>query len=195
MIVFREHTPKRKEITRVVANHQAHRDDLQNDFHNRCGYCNDIKLGNSEFEIDHFVPQTPSNFETTINSTAYFNLVFACKSCNRAKSNKWPTNIESIPNKDNEGFIDPCDNEYDNQYNRTITGRIIHVTPLGKWMYNALKLYKPQHEIIWKIDQLELMIIDIKQLQISSPDDLEIKNRLIKVYDDFYEYLQKLSIL
>lgn len=105
MAVFRNHTPKRKDITTTVSNHHEHMENLKEDFQNRCGYCNDIKFGNAEFEVDHFVPQKPKHFITTINSTSYFNLVYACKSCNRAKGNKWSTNDEKIHNLNDEGFI------------------------------------------------------------------------------------------
>ena len=193
MAIFRKHTPKRKDIKTSVSNHREHLENLKEDFQNRCGYCNDIKLGNAEFEIDHFVPQKPKKFETTINSTSYFNLVYACKSCNRAKRNEWPTNDENIHNLNNEGFIDPCDDEYNNQFERKYIGCISHITPLGEWMYFALKLYKPQHEILWNIDQLNTMILEIKQLQKELPTHFEINTRLNKVYDNFHEYLQKLS--
>ena len=193
MAVFREHTPKRQNIDRKVRSYQEHTDDLRNDFKNRCGYCNDIKIGNAAFEIDHFVPQNPHNFETTISSTDYSNLVYSCKSCNRAKSNKWPTNDENIHNKDNVGFIDPCDEDYNNQFKREDTGRILPNTELGQWMYDELKLHKPQHEILWNLDQLDKTKKEILEILNSRPIDNDIQKKLLAVYASYDEYLNKLT--
>jgi hypothetical protein len=58
MSIFRAHTPKRRNIIRVVNSHGEHRVDLKLDYINRCGYCNDLdNLRFIWFEIDHFVPR------------------------------------------------------------------------------------------------------------------------------------------
>ncbi len=192
MAVFRKHTPKRQEITINVLSYHEHKEDLQKDFQNRCGYCNDIKWGNAEFEIDHFVPQKPKNFKTTIGPTLYFNLVYACKSCNRAKGNKWVTNNENTANINDIGFIDPCDKEYNNQFERTETGRIVHKTALGEWMYKALKLHKPQHEIIWNIDLTNKLIDEIEKVLNYKPNE-ELSRKLLSIYKKFRNYTKQLG--
>ena len=47
------------------------------------------------------------------------NLVYCCFYCNNAKSNKW---------KNNNGFIDPCTNEYNLHLCRNSRGQIKHRT-------------------------------------------------------------------
>lgn len=190
MGVFRNFTPKRRDITRIVTKHGDHREDLQIDYQERCGYCNDHdKYRFIWFEIDHFVPQS---FLKTISATDYKNLVYACRSCNNAKRAKWPTQDEAIHHQNNIGFIDPCDDEYNNQFERDNYGRIVPLTALGGWKYKALKLYKPQHEIIWNLEQLHLLIDEIKAELLNHPDNIILKDRLIATYDKFDKYLDKL---
>ncbi len=195
MSVFREHTPKRRPITTIVNKYGDHRDDLRIDYKKRCGYCNDFdSFRFTYFEIDHFIPQKKEKkpFLSVKTNTDYSNLVYSCKACNNAKSNKWPTNDENVPNRNDEGFIDPCDDDYNNHFGRTITGRISYKTKLGEWKYYNLKFYKPQHEIIWNIEELEKLITEIKVLKVIAPNDIRLKDLLISVYDEFYDYLNKL---
>jgi len=187
---FRTVVPKRRTQTITVTNYGLYRNDLKTDYNDRCGYCNDIDTWrNIWFEIDHFVPKAHFNV-LTIND--YSNLVYACRSCNNAKRAKWPTKDEAIHNYNNVGFIDPCDDYYDKQFERLDSGRILPVTELGNYMYNALKLYKPQHEIIWSIDLLDNLINEIEEtLKTCTHDDLS--GRLLTCYKEFRNYVKKLS--
>ena len=187
---FRKQTPKRRNITKIVSKHGEHREDLREDFQHRCGYCNDIDNWRFIwFEIDHFAPQKHLN---TISSTDYSNLVYSCRSCNNAKRAKWPSEDENIHNDGNVGFIDPCDDDYNKQFDRLDTGRIIYKTDLGEWMYNAMKLYKPQHEIIWNIEQLHNLITEIRVLVNDYPQENGLKDMLITLYNTYDDYIQKL---
>ena len=171
MSVFRSHTPKRRLISTKVKKYSAHKEDLRLDYRNRCGYCNDIESYRiSWFEIDHFVPK---EYLKTITEEDYSNLVYACRSCNNAKRAKWPTKDEKVHNQNYEGFIDPCNDDYNSQFNRLPNGRIVPNSNLGEWIYNALKLYKPQHEFIWNIEVLDDLIDEINGiLEISQNDNL-----------------------
>jgi len=187
---FRSFTPKRSNVKTVVANYKEHKTQLMADYKNRCGYCDDPdKWRFVWFEIDHFVPQYAMKL---ISETDYRNLVYACRSCNNAKRAKWPTGDENMHNLNDKGFIDPCDDNYNSQFERTEAGRILPVTKLGEWKYNALKLYKPQHEILWNIEQLHLLIDEIKSLQVKDPANDLLKNRLIETYDNYNKYLEAL---
>lgn len=190
MIPFRKETPIRRDIKTVVSKYSDHREELRKDYKCRCGYCNDIDVWRTVwFEIDHFVPQ---KYLKTIKDTDYSNLVYACRSCNNSKRAHWPTRDELVHHKNDEGFIDPCDDEYDKQFVRCINGRIIHQTQLGKWMYYMLKLHKPQHEIIWQIEETYNLINECKEVlkTINSPI---IKERLLGLYEKYVEYTLKLS--
>jgi len=190
MTVFRDHTPKRQAITKEVGSHTDHREDLMKDFQRRCGYCDDCDTWRfAWFEIDHFVPQKHLK---AIKTTDYANLVYACRSCNNSKRAHWPTGSETIHNQNDEGFIDPCDNTYNDQFSRSTSGRIVLQTKIGEWIYNKLKLYKPQHEIIWNIEQLDILIAECKDLLNSLPDSA-IKDRLLLLYDQYHSYTKQLG--
>lgn len=190
MSVFRAETPKRRNITKTVASYRDHRKDLKKDYLDRCGYCNSIDTWRFVwFEIDHFVPQ---KYLKTIKETDYFNLVYACRSCNNSKRAKWPSMDEKIHNLNDTGFIDPCDDTYGNQFARTNTGRILPVTKLGQWIYDALKLYKPQHEIIWTMAELDLLIQEIEEILKRNPNE-DLKDKLLDCYRGFMDYAKKLS--
>jgi hypothetical protein len=190
MPVFREHTPKRRNIIKDVSHYSDHRNDIKIDFMCRCGYCNDIdSWRNIWFEIDHFVPKEVLQ---TISEKNYSNLVYSCRSCNNAKRAKWPTNDEKIHNQNNVGFIDPCDDTYNNQFERNELGRINFKTPLGEWMYKALKLYKPQHEIIWNIEVADKLIDEIESLFQKFPNS-EFEEKLLPIYREFRKYVKQLG--
>jgi len=190
MTVFRKHTPVRRKITTVVNHYSGHRDDLKIDYQNRCGYCNDIDTWRIIwFEIDHLVPQ---KYLANIKETDYFNLVYACRSCNNAKRAVWPSGDEKIHNLNDEGFIDPCDGEYNKQFSRMANGRIKANTKLGEWMYNRMKFYKPQHEIIWNIEQLDLLIDECETLLGGMPNDL-LKDKVLSLYREYRKYTKQLG--
>lgn len=190
MQAFRNHTPKRRNITTKVSHYREHLNELKIDYNNRCGYCGDFYTWRiSWFEIDHFVPQ---KHLVTISPEDYSNLVFACRSCNNAKRAKWPTGSETQHNINDEGFIDPCDDEYNNQFSRFDDGRIKAETKLGEWIYRELRFYKPQHEIIWNIEQLAILIEECKSL-LESTNNENIKDRLLKLYDEYFNYTKQLG--
>jgi hypothetical protein len=190
MIPFRKETPKRRDIKTVVTKYSDHRDELKKDYKYRCGYCDDADLWRKDwFEIDHFVPQ---KYLKTINNTNYSNLVYACRSCNNSKRAHWPTEDELVHHKNDEGFIDPCDDEYDKQFVRDLNGRIIYQTQLGKWMYYKLKLHKPQHEIIWQIEILDNLISECEK-QLDKTDNEVLKNRVLNLYQEYRKYTKQLG--
>ncbi|RXM63086.1 HNH endonuclease [Chryseobacterium sp. CH1] len=169
MGLFRSFTPVRRPITKAVSHYREHREDLMTDYQNRCGYCDDINIWRTVwFEIDHLVPQ---KYLVTIKDTDYSNLVYACRSCNNAKRANWPTQKENIHNENDEGFIDPCNEDYNKQFSRQDNGRIKAESNLGEWMYNKMKLYKPQHEIIWNIEQLDILIGECEAFLAIMPND------------------------
>jgi hypothetical protein len=55
------------------------------------------------FEIEHFRPKGPRAFRRFRN--AYDNLLWACRECNLAKGDNWPTKAEF---SHDDRFVDPC---------------------------------------------------------------------------------------
>lgn len=189
--------PSRRNITTAVAHYRDHRGNLTIDFKQRCGYCNDVHFyRTASFEIDHFIPRKKNKqpFLTIKTETDYSNLIYACKSCNNAKSNKWPTNDQNICHHNNEGFIDPCEADYDNQFLRLSNGQIKAVTDLGKWMRRELKLDKPQHEIIYNLEQLDI-IIDELEKELQNLEDLNIYKRITALLLKHKAYVKQLGTI
>lgn len=158
---FREHTPSRRVNQKKYADYYAYKESLRNDFNSRCGYCDDPeRFSDAPFQIDHFIPKAALQ---KIAENDYANLVYACRRCNRAKWDKWPTGDENISNNGVEGFIDPCDPKYDEQFERNERGEIISTTPLGDWMWKELNLGNAAHRIIWTLSQIRKEIDSIIQ--------------------------------
>lgn len=198
-IPFRKKTPSRRNITRSVTKYQDHKPDLEVDFYNRCGYCDaSDQWRTTWYELDHFVPK---GYLSALSETSYCNLVYSCRSCNNAKRHKWPTQCEHLHHNNKEGFIDPCDAQYDQYFYRDDMGYIYHNgTELGKWMYSALQLHKPRHKVLWAIDTLYHEINDINKMihaigglhqVISSNPDLVVKIDALK--NNYIEYTASLA--
>lgn len=190
---FRTIKPNRKKVPNTVSKYSEHMTSLKEDFNSRCGYCNDLdKFRLQYFEIDHFVPKV---FLNKISITEYSNLVYSCRSCNNSKSNKWPTKNELVHNNYDTGWIDPCDAEYDIHFQRSEVGEIIPITNLGNWMFKELKLYKPQHQINWSLEQLDEMIDELAAFVEKDKDNLPIRDSLIDIYRKYREFRDQLSKL
>ena len=179
---LRNTIPARTDNVEHQDDYRAYRKQLASDFNHRCGYCDDRDVPRAaSFEIDHFVPQTIDSNRVT----DYSNLVYACKSCNNAKRAKWPTGDKSRPNDGKVGWVDPCSEEYDVQLERGTDGKIHPTTELGQWMYDNLKLWKKQHEILWNCEQLEANINKLYSLFKKGQLPEKHKDELI---DLFYRY-------
>lgn len=111
--------------------YQKYRDELREDFGFICGYCGKEEAITSKgFEIDHFVPKSIA----PERETDYFNLVYACFTCNRKKSKKWPTKDKDLHNDGKVGFVDPATDEFDLHLQRNENGDIQGITDVGKYM-------------------------------------------------------------
>ena len=187
---FREVCPKRSLDVVERTNYRDYRDNLHADFNNRCGYCNDLDAPRKEyFEIDHLVPQ---KIMVNKKNNDYQNLVYACHSCNNAKRKKWPSGDENIPIVGDKGWIDPCTEEYDKQFSRDENGNIIPLTPIGRWMYDNLKLYNPQHSILWNIEQLDMICQELAEKLVGNPNELVIKDKLLECLLEYRNFSKRL---
>lgn len=187
---FREVCPKRSLDVVERTNYRDYRDNLRADFNNRCGYCNDLDAPRKEyFEIDHLVPQ---KIMVNKKNNDYQNLVYACHSCNNTKRKKWPSGDENIPIVGDKGWIDPCTEEYDKQFSRDENGNIIPLTPIGRWMYDNLKLYNPQHSILWNIEQLDMICQELAEKLVGNPNELVIKDKLLECLLEYRNFSKRL---
>lgn len=176
-MIFREKQPKRRSNVVLKTNYRDYRSELREDFNCRCGYCNDLDIPRKEYiEIDHFVPR---KIMVVKKINDYQNLVYACHSCNNAKGAIWPSGDENVPIVEDKGWIDPCSEDYANQFSRDDDGRIVPITAIGKWMYEKLRLYKQQHFVLWNIEQLKLISGELDSKIYEDPENIEL-------YKQFY---------
>lgn len=187
---FRLSTPSRAAGVATQNDYKKYREQLKNDFNCRCGYCDDPDVPRAErFEIDHFVPRKVD----PARESDYSNLVYACRSCNNSKRAKWPTGDKQIPNDGKKGWIDPCDKNYDAQFARGLYGEIIAITDLGKWMHEALNLWKPQHEILWCYEEIDHALKEISKHLDTVHDEVKLKN-IIALHELKEKILNKLYV-
>lgn len=179
---FRKFLPVRRGDPRQVRHYSQHKDELREDFHKCCGYCGDSDYFRMEYyEVDHFAPKEVMK---TIELTDYSNLVYSCRSCNNSKRAKWPTGDEHVHNAENVGFIDPCNPDYDQQFERNTDGSIVPTTLIGEWMFSALNFGNPKHRIIWMLMTIKDKMETLKSMDLGSLD-LEQSRAIIELFQQY----------
>lgn len=173
-----------RKCTKTYANYTSFKPYIRADFNKRCGYCDDLDIyhgGSRGYQIDHFKPHSIARFLAL--KEEYYNLIYSCPFCNRAKSNKW---------ENTDGFIDPCDVEYDNHLERNNKGQICFKTTQGKYIYDNLNFYLKRHELLWIIETLEKQSIQIDEYIITlgegHPLELKILREFRNIQNKVKEY-------
>ena len=176
--------PKRT-CTKTYASYTSFKQDIREDFNKRCGYCDDLDLfhgGAGGYHIDHFKPHSLEQFSAL--KTEYSNLVYSCPFCNRAKSNKW---------KDGDGFIDPCEKEYDSHLRRNNQGQIVSKTKQGQYMHKNLNLHLKRHELLWIIEKLQhqnqIINSEMQRLGQGHPKELDMLREFHNIQNKIDEYI------
>ena len=194
MVPFRERIPVRSAVPRR-ANYRLYKGELRVDFDCRCGYCNSIDEyfgGLSGAHIDHFAPK--SKFPDL--ESQYKNLVYTCPFCNRAKSNKWIGDDAETPNNGREGFVDPCNDQFDIHLARKPSGEIVPKSRLGEYMVDEMKLRLVRHRFIWqaqRLDQLMARLLQLRpQVQPGNPRRLELLEAIADLLDAYQEYRRRI---
>ncbi len=144
-------------------------DELRQAFAGICGYCEEFDKG----EVDHFRPK--STFPDLVYE--WSNWIFACHTCNQAKSDKWPT----------EGYIDPCaeseSNRPENYFTfNTRNGAIVPLRDLdtgtfekAQQMISDLKL-NDMHHIVGRLARLKILEAGVPV----SPSDETPRSRAVR---------------
>lgn len=166
-------------FSRELQKYTSYRRYLKDDFFNNCGYCGDGDNFYGSYHIDHFKPQSIPIFAHLHND--YNNLVYSCPFCNLSKSDTWLTA---------NGFIDPCDIQYDTHLSRNSKGQIVPLTLSGENMYKHLKLYLIRHELIWMIEKLCKQKEELKQLRktLTGADRIKVSDAFIEIQDIIDNY-------
>jgi uncharacterized protein (TIGR02646 family) len=190
MLPFRNAIPTRT-CTTIYARYTSYKTFLREDFNKRCGYCDErdvIYGGVRVFHIDHFRPQ--KHFPHREND--YNNLVYACPYCNGGKSDDWPSGTEEHSVLEGRGYIDPCDTDFNNHFERHNNGRIRPKTDVGNYMFKQLKLGLRRHELAWKNEQLELALNalrdELKNYSGEPAIEKQLKDHYLKLSDEFFKY-------
>ncbi|MDQ8205898.1 HNH endonuclease signature motif containing protein [Coraliomargarita sp. SDUM461003] len=159
---------------------------MRNDFSQHCGYCDDDDFysgGSRGYQIDHFKPKC--SFPDDVND--YDNLVYSCPYCNRSKWDTW---------REEDGFIDPCEDGYDEHIIRRDDGSIGYEGSRGKFIFEELNLGLKRHQIIWTIKKLESqnkkLAECIEELRDSS-DKRDSSGLYLKVLEQFFETQQRIK--
>ena len=122
----------------------------------------------------------------------YDNLLYSCPWCNRAKWDIWPSNDPEINIVGEEGFVDPCTEEYDKHFERRPDGSIEGITLLGKYMHKTLQLYLKRHAIVHNVDKLRRKKTELEAsiaFDKSVGKDCSKKETALElVTKDFFEY-------
>jgi len=190
MLPFRNAIPIRT-CTNNYARYTSFKPYLREDFNRRCGYCDDRDVicgGVRGFHIDHFRPR--KHFEHLEND--YNNLVYACPYCNGGKSDDWPSGNEELTVLDGRGYIDPCDTDFDKQFERYIDGRIRPKTDVGNYMFKKLKLGLRRHELAWMYEKLGRLLRDLTDELRNFSGEIAIEKQLkghhLMLTEEFLRY-------
>ena len=157
------------------------------DFEKKCAYCDDSDKyagGSKMYHVEHFAPKEKfPELEFT-----YDNLLYSCPFCNISKSNKWPSESSHINVVGNNGFADPCSDEYNNHLKRNSDGSIFYITPVGEYMYYELKLYLQRHQLIYNLERVHNKLKEVKQ-------EIENRKKINKAVDNLESLYKDLCVV
>jgi hypothetical protein len=165
---FREKAPCRT-CKKAYKSYTKYKSALAKDFNNRCGYsdCPDFWFGGkNNFHIDHFLPWKKFPLRPELK-TSYANLVYACSYINILKSD------------DLGPYLDPCDVDFNEHFERDAIGNIIprSGSTQAVYMYKALKLFMRRYQIIWTLDRLHFKMKELSDA-INKSKDKELQKAL-----------------
>ncbi len=164
---------------------------LVKDFKCKCAYCDDhhhYSGGYNSYHVEHFAPKERfPHLQFT-----YENLLYSCPYCNIAKSNKWVGKDENENIVGEQGFIDPCSQEYNQHLQRNDDGSIGYLTPIGEHIYSELKLYLKRHQLIYNIEKVRVkkntLHAKILEKERKGEDTAELQNLYQQICVVFCEY-------
>ncbi len=200
MIDFRSCIPTNT-CTKTYADYKSYKKPLQKDYFERCGYCNDHESwsnGRRGMQIDHFVPKT--KFGLLFNVHHYSNLVYSCFFCNNNKSDDWVTTNPHQPLSPDgkKGYIHPRNADYDNAFKRAADGSIIPQNDIGQYMFTVLCLGLKRHRLIYHLENLNSLIVDLKKeiadFKTSTADRQLLKKKLSEIAMEFVDYYQEFRL-
>ena len=131
---------QRQILSEVFSDYRKYKPYLRQDFHYHCVYCtvHEVEWGGlRNFHVDHYRPK--SRFPHLICD--YSNLLYACGVCNVYKGDDWPSDD---PLEDGQGYLDPCEHDFDDHFRFQDDGIICGLSPVAKYMIERLHLNRSQ---------------------------------------------------
>lgn len=191
---IRKVNPNRSEQP-VENSYKKYKEALKKDFNRCCGYCgihHQYFASGAGFHIDHFAPK--SKFSEL--ETSYSNLVYSCSICNIAKSNDWCGDDAETHVENGIGYIDPCDDKYEEVFYRECTGKIIahQDSSVAQYMHKRLKFGLKRHEIFWLAEYFRNTVSKLgekfEKVECDHPMYDEIKQLLTESIAQMTKYAQ-----
>jgi hypothetical protein len=129
----------------------------------------------------------------------YSNLVYACPQVNRAKSNDWASDDPSVAIWEEKGYLDPCNNDFNDFFERTDDGKIMPKdNPVARYMWRHLKLYLERYAIYWRLEKLFDNMDKLMALNDSGalPDDLKmaVEAAIVDLTREYIKYRKYLEV-
>jgi hypothetical protein len=119
------------------------------------------------------------------------NLIFSCSYCNLAKSDKWISENENVNIINDEGFVDPCHDDYKDLFFRDSTGKIMPKSELAKYIHKELKLGLKIHSIFWTLERLYDNIVKLRAKKDKTDNENKILFSLSMAHFDLIDELRE----
>jgi hypothetical protein len=136
--------------------YSRYKQEIREDCLGRCVYCDahENENGGAEcMELDHFRPQKYKEHEHLVNDPN--NLVWACRGCNRLKSDHWPALGIVGTVLGNEGFIDPFEQDRQDYFAVLEDGKVVALRPPAGYMITLLALNRSSRKRLRELRYLK----------------------------------------
>lgn len=148
-----------------------YREHIAADCQRRCVYCDarENEVGGAEaMQLDHFRPESFSEFEHLINDP--LNLHYACARCNLWKSNHWPARGTPDTHDGINGFVDPFAEDRSHYFGVKPDGQIDPLSPPAKYILDLLHL---QREFLRKLREKRLLMVELRARGVALKAELQ----------------------
>ncbi len=179
----------------IYTDYRAYKPLLREDFKHLCAYCllhegqEGLGGGYQSFQIDHFRPVKV--FPDLI--AVYNNLCYACRWCNRAKWQTWPSEEQEASQY---RFVDPCAEDLYKEHARLIaeTGKLEPTSRPGDYTIRQIKLNRKIFKELRRkriaaqeeIQQIKIKIARLKRDAAPQPQLFAALEERIETLEDRY---------
>jgi len=138
------------------------------DCQQRCVYCDATDAEVEVMQLDHFRPESFTEFEALVNDP--LNLHYACARCNRWKWDNWPARGTPHTHDGENGFVDPFKEDRSEYFEVKSDGRVEALKPPANYMIRLLHL---QREYLRKLREKRLLLAELRMCRASLKAELQ----------------------